>query len=144
MTTHSVGTQQNFEDAMGRSIALRLGESTDTLPHDITERLKAARMQALGKRKIVKAEVATSAYVSGGTLTLQGGPEKHGMWNWIGSVLPLVALIAGLVLIDLAQDDLRANEIAEVDTELLSGDLPPTAYTDPGFAQYLRTNQQRE
>lgn len=144
MTTHSVGTQQNFEDAMGRSIALRLGESTDTLPHDITERLKAARMQALGKRKIVKAEVATSAYVSGGTLTLQGGSEKHGMWNWIGSVLPLVALIAGLVLIDLAQDDLRANEIAEVDTELLSGDLPPTAYTDPGFAQYLRTNQQRE
>jgi hypothetical protein len=82
--------------------------------------------------------------VSGGTLTLQGGPEKHGMWNWIGAVLPLVALIAGLVLIDLAQDDLRANEIAEVDTELLSGDLPPTAYTDPGFAQYLRTNQQRE
>ncbi len=144
MTTQSVGTQQNFEDAMGRSIALRLGESTDTLPHDITERLKAARMQALGKRKIVKTEIANSASVSGGTLTLQGGHEKHGMWNWIGSVLPLVALIAGMVLIDVAQDDLRANEIAEVDTELLSGDLPTTAYTDPGFAQYLRASQQRE
>ncbi|MEY4736378.1 MAG: hypothetical protein RL302_697 [Pseudomonadota bacterium] len=144
MTTHSVGTPQNFEDAMGRAVALRLTESMDSLPHDITERLKAARMQALGKRKIVKTEVASSASVSGGTLTLQGGHEKHGLWNWIGSLLPLVALIAGLVLINLAQDGIRANEIAEVDAELLTGDLPTTAYTDPGFAQYLRASQQRE
>jgi Protein of unknown function (DUF3619) len=144
MTAHSVGTPQNFEDAMGRAVALRLAESMDSLPHDITERLKAARMQALGKRKIFKAEVANSASVSGGTLTLQGGPKEHGLWNWIGSLLPLVALIAGLVLINVAQDGIRANEIAEVDAELLTGDLPTTAYTDPGFAQYLRVSQQRE
>ncbi len=144
MTTQNVGTQQNFEDAMGRAVASRLAESMDSLPHDITERLKAARMQALGKRRIVKAEVATSASVSGGTIALHGGQEKHGLWNWIGSLLPLVALIAGLVLINVAQDGINAKEAAEVDAELLSGDLPTTAYTDPGFAQYLRASQRRE
>lgn len=144
MTTHNVDTQQDFEDAMGRAVAMRLAESMDSLPHDITERLKAARMQALGKRKVVKAEVATSASASGGTITLQGGHEEHGLWNWIGSLLPLVALIAGLVLINLTQDGMRANEIAEVDAELLTGDLPTSAYTDPGFAQFLRASQQRE
>jgi hypothetical protein len=144
MTTQNVGTPQDVEDAMGRAVAVCLRESSESLPHDITQRLKAARMQALGKRRIVKAEVASSLSASGGTVTLQGGHAEHSMWNWVGSLLPLVALIAGLVLIDLAQDDLRANEIAEVDTELLSGDLPPTAFTDPGFAQFLRAGQQRE
>ena len=36
------------------------------------------------------------------------------------------------------QDQERAFELAEVDAELLTADLPPTAYTDPGFLQYLK------
>ena len=38
------------------------------------------------------------------------------------------------------QVDNRANELAaEVDAALLTDDLPPAAYTDPGFAQFLKT-----
>jgi len=39
------------------------------------------------------------------------------------------------------QDEMRAKEIAEVDAELLIDDLPPQAYTDPGFAQFVRANR---
>ena len=35
-------------------------------------------------------------------------------------------------------DEYRANEIAEVDAALLTDDLPPTAYTDPGFVHFLK------
>jgi hypothetical protein len=59
----------------------------------------------------------------------------------VGSVLPLLALVAGLVAIDYAQDSYRAKELADVDVELLTDDLPPAAFTDPGFVQYLRTTR---
>ena len=46
-----------------------------------------------------------------------------------------------MVTIDFVQDDFRAQEIAEVDVQLLTDDLPPDAFTDPGFAQFLRLNR---
>ncbi|MDE2416569.1 MAG: DUF3619 family protein [Burkholderiales bacterium] len=144
MTTHSFDTQQDYEDTMGRAIVSKLGESANFLPHDITERLKVARMQALGKRKIVQTQVQTVAgvSVSGGVLAMHVGSGDHRLWNWVGSLLPLAALVAGLLAISLAQDGIVASEIAAVDTELLTTDLPPVAYTDPGFTQYLRVIQQ--
>ena len=35
-----------------------------------------------------------------------------------------------------------ASEIAEVDAALLTGDLPPSAYADPGFVQFLKSSHQ--
>ena len=35
--------------------------------------------------------------------------------------------------------DERLNEVAEVDAALLTDDLPPEAYADPGFMQFLKT-----
>ena len=56
------------------------------------------------------------------------------------AALPLLALVAGLIAISVIQNDNRANELAEIDAALLTDDLPPTAYTDPGFAQFLKSN----
>jgi hypothetical protein len=133
--------QQARIDAFGRSIAVRLSEGAETLPHDVSERLKAARAQALTKRKIVNQQTAGIVTLSGGELTLNLGGREDGVWNRIASLLPLLALIAGLISIGVMQDELRASEVAEVDAELLTDELPPSAYVDPGFAQYLRVNQ---
>ena len=54
--------------------------------------------------------------------------------------MPLVALVAGLMAISVIQDERRTDELAEVDSALLTDDLPPAAYTDPGFAQFLKTS----
>ena len=54
-------------------------------------------------------------------------------------ISPLIALIVGLISINIIQNDNRAGEIAEVDAALLTGDLPPTAYTDAGFLQFLKS-----
>jgi hypothetical protein len=53
-----------------------------------------------------------------------------------------LALIAGLISINLIQNDNRANDLAEVDAALLTDDLPTAAFTDPGFAQFLKINKE--
>lgn len=128
------------EDQLGRNIAARLNSAVNDIPHDITERLKAARMQALTKRKVVKLQVATGVTSRGGVASLHMGGDERSVWNRIASLLPLLVLIAGLFTIALTAEDRRVDEIAEIDVELLTDDLPPDAYTDPGFAQFLRVN----
>ncbi|MFM2252087.1 MAG: hypothetical protein RJB68_424, partial [Pseudomonadota bacterium] len=49
---------EKMEDRIGREVGSRLSQGCDDLPFDITERLKAARMQALAKRKVETALVA--------------------------------------------------------------------------------------
>ncbi len=144
MNTLVINQLQARTDAMGRMIATRLSEGAETLPHDVSERLKVARAQALAKRKIVSMQVASELAVSGGELALNLGGREDGLWNRVASLLPLLALVAGLISIAVLQDDLRAREVAEVDAELLTDELPPSAYVDPGFAQYLRANQSNE
>jgi Protein of unknown function (DUF3619) len=141
MTAHTVQTQLPFQDAFARKVVSRLTDAADSLPHDISERLKVARAQALAKRRVVKTVVADDVSVAGNALVMHGGSDRQGLWGWLGSVVPLVALVAGLLTIVVIQDDMRASEVAAVDAELLTDVLPPAAYTDPGFVQFLRSNQ---
>jgi hypothetical protein len=41
----------------------------------------------------------------------------------------------------MVQEQRRVDELAEVDVELLADDLPPAAFTDPGFVHFLTTNR---
>ena len=91
------------------------------------------------------AAVASSAGAS--TLVLGGGNGRRSGFSWwqpMASALPLIALVAGLVAINIIQDDDRTSELAEVDAALLTDDLPPDAYADPGFVQFLKTSHSRE
>jgi hypothetical protein len=75
----------------------------------------------------------------GGTATLGFGDEGVSWWNRIASALPILVLAAGLVTIHVVQNDRRASEVAEVDAAILTDDLPPAAYADPGFTQFLKS-----
>lgn len=131
--------RDTYEARVGQNIAARLSDAVDHLPHDISERLKTARMQALAKRKVAfKLQTAPASLVQNGVVSLQMGGNDRSLWNRIASLLPLLALIAGLISIAVIAEDKRVNEIAEIDAELLTDELPPDAYTDPGFAQFLR------
>ena len=141
MTSMQLMQRDNFETQFGQNIAARLSEGTRELPHDISERLKVARMQALSKRKVIRLQTASDAAVNGNTMSLHLGGADDGIWIKIASVLPLIALVAGLLTIAVIADDNRANDIASIDSELLTDELPPDAYTDPGFAQFLRMNK---
>ncbi len=129
-------------DRFGQQIAARLSASSGELPYEVSERLRAGRMQALAKRKrMVGLRTAAVVSASGGAAALSAD-EHVSLWARIASVLPILALVAGLVLIYSIQNERRANEVAEVDAALLTDDLPPSAYADPGFIQFLKQSGQ--
>jgi hypothetical protein len=82
--------------------------------------------------------VKLGAFSSAGHGSL-GDDEGLDFWSGLAALLPLVALVAGLVVIQAVQNDDRAAELAEVDAALLTDDLPPSAYADAGFVQYLKS-----
>lgn len=141
--THPVHHQtETPQDCYGLRVAARLSAGSDTLPHDIAERLRFARRQAVSRRKEVRvAQVRTASGLSasGSAAILSFGDGDWNLWGRLASALPLITLVVGLVAINMIQNDDRARELAEVDAALLTDDLPPAAYTDAGFLQYLKS-----
>lgn len=139
--SHTYQNQLN-RDRFALKLTAQLSDACSDLPYEVTERLRAARVQAVEKRKIAANQVASGLLVSGGTLSLNSGDEGFGLWNAIASAVPLLALVVGLLSINVVLSEEQANELAEIDSALLTDTLPPSAYTDPGFAQFLK--MQRE
>ena len=141
-----MNSQHNRADILQDRFALKatayLSAANANLSHDVSERLRAAREQAVAKRKITSVRTASSINTSGDSASLTWGQgDGMSVWGWAGSFMPLVALVVGLLVIDSVQSDNRAMEIAEVDAALLVDDLPPAAFSDPGFLQYLKVNR---
>jgi SNF family Na+-dependent transporter len=132
--------QQLAEDRFGFLVSARLSDSVEELPYDVSERLRAARTRALANRKIAVIQTVTSIAVSGSVATMTFGTGNFSWWNRIAAVIPLLALALGLIAISAIQNDNTATELAEVDSALLTDDLPPSAYADPGFSQFLKLN----
>ena len=127
-------------DRMGTQLAHLLTQASGDLPHELNERLRVARQQALAVRKPEPAP-KTQLIAQGNSLTLSGPPsEGLGLWSVLASALPLLALLAGLITIQWFDKQQIVSELAEIDTALLVDDLPPVAYSDPGFIQFLRQN----
>lgn len=126
-------------DRMGLQLSASLTMASQHLGHDISERLRIARQRALQSRPalvLTKRQLA-STLQSNGTLT---GPSDEGLnfWSIFASALPLLALVLGLLLIQSMQTDPVTTDIARIDAALLTDELPPDAYTDPGFVQFLK------
>jgi hypothetical protein len=138
-STHA-GEAEGVEARLGSVIAAALHEHAATLPPDIGEQLRVARERALAQGRRARAVAAAPAVVvaESGTVTLSGPPP---WWRRLAGVLPLVVLVGGLLLIRQWQMHEQAWAVAEVDALLLSDDVPPAAYADPGFVEFLRWPQ---
>ncbi|MBY0408610.1 MAG: DUF3619 family protein [Burkholderiaceae bacterium] len=142
-TTQVLSTNAQISaEQFAMRVTARLSEGNSELPYDITERLRAARTQALAKRKLVsiaqQSATPTILVNLGSSAALGRGGEKSNWWNALVSAIPILALVVGLVVINTDQDERSAIDVAEVDAALLTDDLPPAAYADPGFVQFLK------
>ena len=147
MNNHHLSSQELAANRFGRLVTARLSESTDDLPHDITERLRAARVQAVDKRKQVLLESSAVLFEHShhsGVLTAGHVGGHSSWWNRLGSVGLMLILAAGLLVINAIQDDIGARELADIDSAILTDDLPPAAYVDAGFAQFLKSGNHLE
>jgi hypothetical protein len=157
-------------------VSSRLDDGAAGLPHDIGERLRVARQQAvaaavaqqarLGVLARPAAEAHTVVLTAPGAvlagagqgmslpsapygMTVRGHNSRdidHGRrlddappsWGWrIASALPVLALVVGLWGINVWHQREQVQAATEVDMALLTDDLPPSAYADPGFEEYL-------
>jgi len=99
----------------------------------LAQRLRAARENALARQRAERASVlvwADNVFGNG--------------WGW-GSlsarvVLPVVMLAVAAFGIYRWQESQRLAEVVEIDTQLLTDDLPIDAYLDRGFQNWLKTH----
>lgn len=141
-------------DRQARALQARLGArlagaltlQAEELPHDVHERLRFAREQALQRARQARLAAAGGRAlpqpVSG--IVLAGGPARvpgrAPWWLRTAGLLPLLVLVAGLLAIQALRDQERVATAAAIDAELLADDLPPAAWSDPGFAEFLRSS----
>jgi hypothetical protein len=128
-------TQQRF----AARVAAALTEHAAALPHHTSERLRVARERALDRASgLARPKPAPRSVPALATAAASGGAGEGG-WGWrLASLLPLVALVAGLVLVERFTVAEQVHAAAEIDAALLADDLPPEAYADPGFVEFLR------
>jgi len=126
------------EDLLGQALVQHLDMASKDIGHDISERLRVARRRAMLARPepVRLLNYRTALQTNGSTKGTPG--EGLNLWRILASTLPLIGLVLGLVLVQAIQQELVESDLASVDSAILLDDLPPDAYTDPGFLQFLK------
>lgn len=132
-------------------LTARLEAGAQAVPHEISERLRVARQQAVAQARPIavqrpQSQAAGSLSVvltapGSSTATLgQSGPsdEESVWWSRLSWLVPALVLALGLAGLGEWEDRERIAQAAQMDTELLGDDLPPAAYLDAGFGEFLR------
>jgi hypothetical protein len=164
--------REALEARFALRLSARLEEGAQSIPHDITERLRVAREQAVRAGRearaaalapnvapapVVHVSVAglSTAGASGGglapgwSLGRYARPADHGRrlddsppsWGWrLAALLPVAALLLGLWGVHRYAKQEQVQAATDVDMALLTDDLPPAAYSDPGFSEFLKTD----
>ena len=101
----------------------------------IAERLRAAREQALARRRPEREPALARARSA--AVGVIGGFGGLGGFS-VRLLLPAALLVAGLVAIYSWQQEQRAADVEELDAQLLADDLPIDAYLDRGFETWLK------
>ena len=120
------------EQALAKSICRHLDHGTAQLSYRVLERLAASRAAAVAKVSPPSpSRPATSAHEDPAPL----------WWRVTGTAVPLLLLVVGIFLVDTVQQEQSVADLAEVDSALLTDDVPLVAYADHGFGVYIKNTR---
>jgi len=105
--------------------------NSGSLGAQVEERLQAARELALSRQR---AERSPALAWADNVLGRFGGWPALALY----AVLSVAVLAAGAAGVYTWQQNQRIAELAEIDSELLTDDLPIDAYLDRGFQNWLK------
>lgn len=128
------------EQQIAQGIREALDESASRLPYRISHRLEQARLTALAHQRTSEVRVDTRQFALAGSASSESGRTLW--WRLSVTLLPILALAAGLLVISVWNDTETADEIAEIDTAVLTDEVPLAAYTDRGFGVFLKNSRQ--
>ena len=123
------------EHELARKIVQHLDHGTEQLEPGVRERLLAARKTALSRYRERPAPIAGLAWA--GQAVAHITEHRHAGARHLVAVSVLVAALAGIAYWQ-SQSNGVANELAEIDTGLLTDELPINAYLDKGFDSWLK------
>ena len=120
-------------------VRAKLIEAENQLDRRTLARLKSIRQQALKEQKLA---TQITFLQSGNTLRIFSSSWQKFTANFpqLSASLAILTLVVGLVTLQGYEDMLQAQELADVDSALLTDDLPPEAYADSGFNSFLKNN----
>jgi len=118
-----------------------LDQSADNLPENTAKRLSSARKIALSRKKQESEQVAFAPRMA----NTETGHARHishfdNLTVWagrMGVLIPLVFMIVGLMGLYRYEQREHIIETANIDAEVLTDDLPLSAYLDHGFNAFL-------
>lgn len=119
------------EQQIAYLIKQHLNRGLDLDPDKLV-RLKEARERAVARQRL-ESRVALWAWADN-VLGSSSAPSALAR----RMLLPMAVLIFGMVAINHWRDFQVAAEIEEIDTAVLTGDLPLDAYLDKGFDAWLK------
>ncbi len=140
-----LSTRAGLEERFAARLASALTEyQASAMPADIDARLRFAHDRAVAAARLAQAQHASTPAVlgsSGGAAVLgvAGGPSDAPWWLRLGSLIPFAVLLGGLLLIDNHYMRTQIDAVVEVDAAILADALPPEAYRDQGFVEYLKS-----
>jgi hypothetical protein len=122
----------------GARVVSHLDAAAADIAPPIALRLERARRATLLRLRHERQPVQSIVGVGGGAAARRGPPGREPLWQRALAWLPVLAMIFGVWAIAEFQSRERARMAAVVDARLLTDVLPPAAYADPGFVEFLR------
>lgn len=111
-----------------------LNQGTERLDRTTVDRLYAARQNALAQQKVAVRGLSLAGF--GEWFTGETVP------TYARTVIAAFALLIGVISTYVWSNFEQAAENAEIDSALLSDDIPPAAYLDKGFHAWLDRSSQ--
>jgi hypothetical protein len=134
--SYRAAAREAMEARFARGVAVYLSESAEQVSPDVAERLRFGREKAIEIVRQGRGDARELGVTASGAVI--AGFSQSRWWLRFASVLPLIALVGGLVLIQNGESRNQISVAAEIDEALLGDDLPINAYRDPGFSEFLK------
>lgn len=119
------------EERYGYRIRQALNHGLKEIPPAASRRLEAARHMALSRQKESSAELAFAGGTGGFSLPATSMP-------FLKQGLAILALLLGMWLSFYWHSTQYVAELEDVDSALLSDDIPPEAFLDNELLQWLK------
>ena len=125
------------EERYAYRVRQALNHGLKDIPPATARRLEAARHLALSKQKQSTAELVIAGH---GSSSFRFGVHIP----YIKQLLAIAALLLGMWLSFYWQSVQYTSDLEQVDSALLSDDLPPEAFLDNDFFEWLKDNSPEE
>lgn len=125
------------EDRYAYRVRQALNLGLNNIPSAASRRLEAARHLALARQKQAEPQMVTA---SAGSSSLRMGAYVP----YLKQILAVMALLLGMWMSFYWHSVQYVTELEDVDSALLTDDLPPDAFLDNDFFEWLKDDSSEE